>query len=192
MNSDSRMSREDVIRHIVHREERAQGLSDAEVLDNAPELHEAACVQFGTWETALQYAGVPSHRLYLKPEVSREQVVRGILFMCRCAGSLHAERFKRRHRKLYEAAKEHFGTWRGALQAAGINLENALLRLQASPFGQAEDRQRDPENVIRRANRFAGKTSAWKIGIWQWPPFMRSGVGRRQCGQPDQCRGTVQ
>lgn len=150
------MSREDVIRHIVHREAQAQGLSDAEVLDDAPELYEAACAQFGTWETALQYAGVSMRRLYPKPEVSREQVIREILFMCRCAGSLHAGRFKRRHRRLYDAAKEHFGTWRGALLAAGINLKNALL----SSRRRRLDKQKIGKEIQNRHQE--GQSLRWK------------------------------
>jgi hypothetical protein len=33
---------------------------------------------------------------------------------------------KRRHRPLYLAARTHFGTWRAALEAAGINPEHAV------------------------------------------------------------------
>ena len=56
MSSDSPMLREDIIRQIIRREAQVQGLSDAESLADVPELHEAACAQFGTWETALHYA----------------------------------------------------------------------------------------------------------------------------------------
>ena len=156
MSSDSRMSREDVIRHIVHRESQAQGLSEGKVLDDAPELHKAAdASQFGTWETALQYAGVPMRHLCPKPQVSREQVIREILCMCRCAGSLHAGRIKRRHRQLYDSAKAHFGTWRLALQAAGINLRNALL----SSKRRRLDKQKIGKEIQKRHQ--AGQSLRW-------------------------------
>jgi hypothetical protein len=150
------MSREDIIRHIVHREAQAQCLSEAKVLDDAPELHNAACAQFGTWETALQYAGVPMRRSCPQPGVSREQVIREILYLCRCAGRLHAGRIKRRHRQLYDSAKAHFGTWRLALQAAGINLRNALL----SSKRRRLDKQRIGKEIQKR--RQAGQSLRWK------------------------------
>ena len=57
------MTREDVIRRIVELDLQDQGLSAEFVQRNARQLHAAACEHFGTWDTALQYAGVGVRRV---------------------------------------------------------------------------------------------------------------------------------
>jgi len=48
------MSREDVIRQIVSRESRKRGLLEATARAEDAASHAETCVQFGTWETALE------------------------------------------------------------------------------------------------------------------------------------------
>ena len=121
------MSREDIIRRIVQREFQKQGLTEEAVLEDMPDLHQSACDHFGTWETALKYAGVNLRRLYAKHDYSRELVRQKIRNLCLNGYNLTATRNMRRDRRLYEAARQHFGTWRQALRAAGIDLEHARL-----------------------------------------------------------------
>ena len=52
------MSREAIIRQIVHRDLEQLGLAEEIVQREESELYVAACDHFGTWETALTYAGV--------------------------------------------------------------------------------------------------------------------------------------
>ena len=136
------MSREDVIRQIVDRDIHKQGLSEDAVVREAPELYTAACGFYGTWETALHYAGVSElraingkrrrsdkfHRTVMNSDCGPEAVVRAIRKLCVTGYDLSAARNLRRDRRLYEAARRHFGTWRQALVAAGINLDRAKLR----------------------------------------------------------------
>jgi hypothetical protein len=51
------ISREEVIRRIVECEMQGQSLTEENVLQDVPDLHQAACERFGTWDTALEYAG---------------------------------------------------------------------------------------------------------------------------------------
>lgn len=52
------MSREAIIRQIVGRDLANQDLSADRIAKNEAALYELACEEFGSWETALEYAGV--------------------------------------------------------------------------------------------------------------------------------------
>jgi hypothetical protein len=122
------MSRHDVIRHIVEREVQGLGLTEEAVLAHAPDLHRAACAGFGTWDTALKYAGVRRRRRRAPQGFTPECLILKIRRYCRTASRLSARRVLRQHDRLYWAARRHFGTWRRALRAAGVDLERARLR----------------------------------------------------------------
>lgn len=122
------MNREDVIRQIVERDIQNRGLTEEQAAREVPLLHAAACEHFGTWVTALQYAGISERRITADDELSPERVLRRIRTLCIDGYDLSCTRNLRRDRRLYEAARQHFGTWRRALLAAGINLANARSR----------------------------------------------------------------
>jgi hypothetical protein len=149
------MSREDVIRGIVRRELEGGSLAEEAVARDAPELHQAACTQFGAWATALHYAGVRVYWPRGRDADTPEDVLRTIRALCRRGGSLKAEKNRRIRRRLYEAAKRHFGTWRRALGAAGIDLRHANLR--------AAPRSLDRDEILAalRERHRAGETLRW-------------------------------
>jgi hypothetical protein len=122
------MSRESVIRQIVERDQTGQHLTEETVLRDLPDLHQLACKQFGTWDTALKYAGVSLRRLRAERNYSRERVIQKIRALCQNGGCLQAVNTMRRDRGLYDAALRLFGGWRRALQAAGIEVQRAGLR----------------------------------------------------------------
>lgn len=121
------MSREAVIRRIVQREMQKCTLTEDSVRRNEPELYRTACKLFGTWETALQYAGINLRRLPAKQQYNRECVLQKIRVLCRTGCSIKAKDNMRREYGLYAAALQYFKSWRQALQAAGINLQYAGL-----------------------------------------------------------------
>ena len=122
------MSRESIIRQIVHRDVEQLGLTKEIVQREASELYEAACDHFGTWETALTYAGVDVRHVRQRKEYSSDRVLQEIRTLCISSYDLSAMHNMRRDRQLYEAARKHFGTWKKAVAAAGINLEHAFAR----------------------------------------------------------------
>jgi len=134
------MLRRDVIRAIVERDRERTGLTEEVVLKEARVLYAAACKHFGTWETALRYAGVDFR--YLKPrcDYSRDRVLGAIRKLCISGYSLSARHNMRRDRQLYRAALRHFGSWRQALEAAGIDLRHAHIN--------AKPRQHDKKQII--------------------------------------------
>ncbi len=115
------MSREEVIQRVVEREKRHLTLIEEAVLQHDAELHRAACDHFGTWETVLQYAGVNLKRVAQERRYSPERIKHELRRLC-CSGyKVSAVRIMRRNRGLYDGALQHFGSWREALRAAGIN-----------------------------------------------------------------------
>lgn len=123
------MSRETIIRHIVGRDLAKHDLSEAAIRQHDLALFELACEEFGSWETALQYAGVTA-RLSLPSDkrLPSSRVCQRLRRLCTTGYDLNAKLNRSRNPALYEAALHHFGTWRGALAAAGINLSNVSHR----------------------------------------------------------------
>lgn len=131
------MTREDVIRRIVERELQNQGLAEEVIQQELPDLHQAACEFYGTWDTALQYAGIctrttrqtsKSRGTGTKSYSDPESVLREIYSLCLNGYSLAPSRNSQRDRRLYDAARSHFGSWSAALIEAGVNIEHSQLR----------------------------------------------------------------
>ena len=118
------MSRRDVIRRIVARDTQNLELTEEAVQQDDAELHESACRLFGTWDTALEYAGVNMRRVAGKRDADRETLLQAIRRLCGEAGILEETYIRRRRQSLYKAALKHFPTWDDALRAAGIQPEN--------------------------------------------------------------------
>ena len=114
------MNRNDVIRRIVERETQRLALTPASVRQDTPELYRTACKLFGTWETALQYAGVNLRRISIQQTYTREHVLHRIALLVRNKYNLQAGANRRRDHWLYMAALQYFGSWYKALLAAGI------------------------------------------------------------------------
>lgn len=150
------MLRKDVIRCIVERETQGQGLTEEIVLQDSPELHQAACEQFGAWDTALQYAGINLQYLSSRQNYRQEQVVQKIRQRCRKGLKPTAKCICRHDYRLQRAAQQHFGTWRHALQAAGVNLAHAGLS-SVKPRRLSKDQVLD----ALRAWNAAGHSLQW-------------------------------
>ena len=132
------MQREEVIRQVVQRDVEHRALLEEQVLQESPELHTAACEHFGTWHTALNYAGINLRRVSTDHKCSEEEVLRTIRYLCCNGYNLTANHNIRRDRRLYEAARQHFGTWRRALCAAGINMQYVNLPTHPRRFTQSK------------------------------------------------------
>ncbi|MDP6723165.1 MAG: hypothetical protein QGF59_31175 [Pirellulaceae bacterium] len=137
------MTREDIIRQIVRRDVEQLGLTEVIVQQQDAKLYQSACDHFGTWETALQYAGVDIR--HAAPLSSRDCVLREIRKLCVRGCNLTTASAMKRDRRLYDAARHHFGTWQNALREAGINLEH--VRLPKKP------RTLDKDKIIRQLHK---------------------------------------
>jgi hypothetical protein len=91
-----------------------------------PRLVRAACAQFGTWQAALDAAGlgeVPARRALMSPQ----EVKQGLQARHRRGKAMTAVATQREDGRLVYAACKHFGTWKAAMRAAGLG---ALIRRQ--------------------------------------------------------------
>ena len=151
------MQREEVIRQVVQRDLEHRPLLEEQVLQESPDLHAAACEHFGTWHTALNYAGINLRRVSTDNKHSEEDVLRTIRYLCCNGYNLTANHNVRRDRRLCEAARQHFGTWRRALCAAGINIK--YVNLPANP------RRFSKPQIIEaiRQRQLAGLSLSWTV-----------------------------
>lgn len=150
------MLRRDVIRKIVERDCQKKELEEDMVIMDAKSLHEAACKHFGTWDTALRYAGLGARHLRgVQYSHSREQVVGKLRKLCISGYSLLAKHNMHRDYKLYRAAMHYFGSWKDALEAAGVDCRN--IKLHAKP--RRHDKQEIIEKLRERQN--AGLSIIW-------------------------------
>jgi hypothetical protein len=112
------MSREAVIRRIVKREMQQRGLTEELVRRDASALYRSACKYFGTWNTALKYAGVGIRRLYAKESYTQEHVIERLREYCAQGIKPKAVAVMGHDYRLYDAARRHFGTWKNAVLIA--------------------------------------------------------------------------
>ncbi len=122
------MIRETIIRKIVERDVASESMSEEDVRRDDELLHVAACEEFGSWETALVYAGVSVHDVGRCRDLSPDRIKHRLRRLCTTGYDLGAMVNRSRDRALYDAALHLHGTWRAALTAAGINLANVSRR----------------------------------------------------------------
>ena len=123
------MSREAIIRQIVDRDLTGKDLSEESIRKTESALYEIACEEFGSWETALEYAGVDaraSSNRGVKWTTARVQ--QHLRRLCTTGYDLTAHTNRERNRPLYRAALHYYGSWRAALAGSGINLANVYRR----------------------------------------------------------------
>jgi hypothetical protein len=122
------MMREAIIRKMVEREAANHSMLEQDVQRDDELLHIAATNEFGSWETALAYAGVNVRHGGQRGDLTVDQVKQQLRRLCTTGYDLGAQLNRSRQRALYDAALRYFGTWRGALKASGINLANVTAR----------------------------------------------------------------
>ncbi len=118
------MIRETIIRKIVEMDLAGRCMVEARLRTEDELLHAAAVNEFGSWQTALDYAGVSARDVARSRELTVERVKQRLRRLCTTGYDLGAHLNRERDRELYYAALHHFGTWRLALTASGINLSN--------------------------------------------------------------------
>ncbi len=122
------MSRETIIRQIVELDLAGHSLLEDKVRQSDELLHTAALSEFGAWETALGYAGVNVRDVGRCRDRTPERISQQLRRLCTNGYDLGATASRSRDRMLYDAVLQHFGSWRKALTASGINLANVSRR----------------------------------------------------------------
>jgi hypothetical protein len=118
------MIRDTIIRKIVELDLAGNSLLEDNVRSVDELLHVAAVNEFGSWETALDYAGVSARDVGRSRDLTPERIKFRLRRLCANGYDLGAMVNRSRDRALYDAVIRHFGSWREALTTAGINLAN--------------------------------------------------------------------
>jgi hypothetical protein len=122
------MMRETIIRQIVELDLAGQSLLEENVQSSNVLLHSSAVREFASWETALSYAGVSARDVGRCRDLTPERIKRQLRRLCTTGYDLGAKVNRGRDHAFYEAAVRHFGCWRDALAAAGVNLSHVSHR----------------------------------------------------------------
>ena len=91
-------------------------------------LYAAALNEFPVWETALGYAGVNVRNVGQRRVPTPKRICQQLSRLCTSGYDLGAKVSRSRDRAFFDAVLQHFGSWRAALTAAGINLTNVSRR----------------------------------------------------------------
>ena len=134
MKGEHEMSRKKVIQEIVLRHNAKLPLTVDVVQTEANELYQQACDQFGTWETALQYAGINVRRIRnIKQAGTRIELKQAIDDLPHEIRMISTTVIIKQYRRLYNAAIEHYGSWSEAVKAAGYDRPPITTSKNASP-----------------------------------------------------------
>lgn len=127
---------------------------------------------FGSWKAALRAAGVPNPSVEF-PVWTKVTVIEGILLRQQAGEALHCFAAAHQVPRLYDAARRLFGSWREALEEAGIDPDT--VRRRRRPYTKADiithlkchagtgRRAGDhPESIVRAARRLFG---SWREAL---------------------------
>jgi hypothetical protein len=129
-------SEEKLIHEILTLHEDVNPLNDRYVNKNYNPLYNAARRQFGSWENAIEAAGLnydkikelaESKRIKKLSKWSKQRIVDEILEMNVFKEDLNASYAHKYHIALYSAAVKYFGSWKSAVIAAGLNYDKINL-----------------------------------------------------------------
>lgn len=130
-------------------------------------LYAAAAHKFGSWAAAIEAAGLDYDQIRLREVWSPERVVAEIQAAHAAGEDLSDRAISASRPDLYGAAYEHFGSWRAAVQAAGIEYasvrrtrewtrEAVIAALhEAAKRGKVNSRTL-PSGLLRAALRYFG------------------------------------
>jgi hypothetical protein len=117
-------SKERIVRAIRRHHDAGEDLLSAEFKRAHRQLYSAACAKryFGSWRRAVEAAGLDYERIRGQHFWSREKIIAKIRELHAAGKPLNWSTINKHHPGLYRAARrrENFGSWRGALRAAGV------------------------------------------------------------------------
>ena len=120
-------SRDSILRWILERDSQGKPIRAKDALAYNSYMYREAMRSFGSWTGAVAAAGINLPARQGARTWSPKKVIRGIQRASVKPESLCYKNMMIRRRSLLEAAKKHFGSWRKALIAAGVDPESVRL-----------------------------------------------------------------
>lgn len=148
VREDIKWTRESVIRAIRRMRRRGEDLHSRAVQINHPALFAAAVRErlFGSWEAAIEAAGLSYDRICLYEHWDRERLRERIERLKARGAPLNAKSVLERDSALYHAAINHLGCWNRALRELGYDCARIAIR-----------RKREPDEILRDLRRLAAQ-----------------------------------
>lgn len=150
----------EVVRRIRELRVRGRALGERSVANGSPALVTAACQLFGGWKEALAFSGIDPSGVRQHRRWSRPELIRAIRSRRREGGSLAYRTVHLEDTGLLKAACRFFGTWEGALRAAGMDV-GRIRKIRAW----------NPDKILRAIRtgaraRQSGKLRPWDKGLF--------------------------
>lgn len=117
-----RWTREQVLQAIEARKGAGLSVRPYDVFRQDRKLYSKACEHFSSWRAALEAVGVPYDGMATHLRLSDEEVLARVRAYVADAGSLVVSHALKIRPGLVAAARRHFGSWRYALEKAGIEV----------------------------------------------------------------------
>ncbi|HOC92759.1 MAG TPA: hypothetical protein PKH33_10380 [bacterium] len=122
-------SAEKVISAIRKRASQEKAINSLSVQRDDNKLHQAARLYFGTWTEAVEAAGFDYEKHAPEPgrKWNREKVKEAIRKRYKEGKNLNMKAIREEDMGLMNAGTKHFGNWKSAIEAAGIDYEKITL-----------------------------------------------------------------
>tara|TARA_B100000745_G_scaffold298646_1_gene247749 strand:+ start:12856 stop:13938 length:1083 start_codon:yes stop_codon:yes gene_type:complete len=125
MSAQRKWSAEIIVSAIKARHENGEPLNSNYIQKNCSPLYQAACKHLGSWKAAVEAAGIPYDSVKVKVpnrEVvwTKDIIVRRIKARHENGEPLNSNHVQQNERRLYAATVKYFGSWKAAVEAAGI------------------------------------------------------------------------
>lgn len=160
---------------ILELHQKGVDLSPSAIQKSHPALFSSARSRshFGSWRAAVEAAGLDYEVVKRRrPCWSREEIITQMRRQAACGEDLLCPQFKLRHRSLYLAAcaQRYFGSWRRAIEAAGLGYE--VLR---------EQRVWTRKRILRTIRQLAleGRSLGW-ASVEQHSPGLYRAARRKE------------
>jgi hypothetical protein len=119
--SYKRWSRQEVLRVIAELSGRGEQLNSGHVARNHPALAYAGRKYCGSWEAAIKAAGLDYEAIRRKRFWNRKKIVARIRELKAAGEPLYVSAAEVKHGGLVGAAAVYFGSWRQAINGAGLD-----------------------------------------------------------------------
>ncbi len=136
-----RWSKEKIKEKILELYENGEPLNANYILKKSMSLYKAGRIYFGSWKNAIESAGFDYSKISKeKPRIKEEEIIKEIKKLAKSNHSLNMVSVKKSSdaniRRLYNRACQKFGSWKNAIQKAGIDYEK--IRKVRKPYTNEE------------------------------------------------------